>query len=351
MSASNVTTLPRTRKPTGAVPWPFVLLEGEEKAGKSWKLAELSTSDKVGATYWIDLSEGAGDEYGAIPGARYEIIDHDGTWRDIMMQVRAIRVLAQAAHDAGEPPVVLGIDSMTMEWAMLSDWADQRARRSERGQALLKKDPDAEVPVSPNYWNDSNARHRDLMTILMTFPGIVVATARGKWVTEIKDGKPVANSKVYKVEGQKNLAYDASVWVRMYRAQPPVIVGARSVHAGVKPGSDDPHVISADFTLEWLIFDALRCDPRRAHVRDMRPLDANVGEDTDLDEETTVAIAQFLEDVDSGDTREKVEKLWREASSNGWMEHRVGGSRVGDRLTAAVERVKAAAASKPQAVA
>lgn len=63
----------KTRKPTGAVPWPLVLLEGEEKAGKSWALAELSASDKVGDTYWFDLGEGAADEYGAIPGARYPL--------------------------------------------------------------------------------------------------------------------------------------------------------------------------------------------------------------------------------------------------------------------------------------
>ena len=40
----------RTRKPTGAVPWPCVLLEGEEKAGKTWALAELSGSERVGQT-------------------------------------------------------------------------------------------------------------------------------------------------------------------------------------------------------------------------------------------------------------------------------------------------------------
>src|SRR3712207_7265593 len=52
--------------------WPCILLEGEEKAGKSWALAQFSASDKIGMLYWIDLNEGAGDEYGAIPGAKYE---------------------------------------------------------------------------------------------------------------------------------------------------------------------------------------------------------------------------------------------------------------------------------------
>lgn len=332
----------KTRKPTGAVPWPLILLEGEEKAGKSWALAELSASDKVGDTYWFDLGEGAADEYGAIPGARYEIVDHDGTWRNILEQVRDVRDLAQKAHDNGEKPVVIGIDSMTNEWAMLTDWAEQRARRSDRGREMLRKNPDAEVPVSPNYWNDSNARHRKLMTILMTFPGIVVVTARGKEVAEMdKAGKPIPNAKGYKVEGQKGLAYDASVWVRMFRNQKPLIVGARSVHAGIKPGTDEPRDVDR-FSLEWLIFDVLKCDPRAAHIRDLPALDADSPDDTELDEATVVELARFIEDVDTADTKERIAELWKEASSAGWMEHRVGGVLVGEALTSAVEEIKRA---------
>src|SRR5690606_23124247 len=97
----------KTRKPTGAVPWPLILLEGGEKAGKSWACAELSASEKVGQTYWLDLSEGAADEYGAVPGARYLVVEHNGTWQDIVGQVAEIREEAARAADAGEPPVVL----------------------------------------------------------------------------------------------------------------------------------------------------------------------------------------------------------------------------------------------------
>lgn len=334
----------KTRKPTGAVPWPLVLLEGEEKAGKSWAMALLSASDKVGDTYWFDLGEGAADEYGAIPGARYEIVEHDGTWRNILEQIRDVRDLAQKAHDNGEKPVVLAIDSMSNEWAMLTDWAEQRARRSDRGKEMLRKNPDAEVPVSPNYWNDSNARHRKLMTILMTFPGIVVVTARGKEVAEMdKRGNPIPNAKGYRVEGQKGLAFDATVWVRMSRTTQPLIVGARSVHAGIKPGTDDPKPVD-DFSLQWLIFDVLKCDPRAAHVRDIPPLDADAPDDTELDEDASVAVAQFLEDVALADTKERIAELWKEAGNAGWMEHRVNGRLIGEVLTEAVEGIKAATA-------
>ena len=60
----------KTRKPTGVVPWPLILIEGGEKVGKGWSAALLSASPKVGRTVIIDLNEGAWDEYGKIRGPR-----------------------------------------------------------------------------------------------------------------------------------------------------------------------------------------------------------------------------------------------------------------------------------------
>lgn len=258
----------RTRKPTGRVPWPLILIEGPEKAGKSWMCAELSASDKVGQTYWIDLGEGSADEYGAIPGARYEIVEHNGTVAEILDAVIEIKDLAAKAADAGEPPVVLVIDSMTAEWDLLKGIADAKARErlARKGRRLA---PDAEPQISMDLWNEANAKHRRLMTLLMTMPGIVVMTARGKEVAALDaNGRPIEGSREYRVEGQKNLAFDASVWIRVSRDHPPLIVGARSVHAGIRPGVDRPRPMP-DLTLEKVIFDVLRCEPGEAHVRDL----------------------------------------------------------------------------------
>lgn len=258
-----------TRKPTGAVPWPLVLLEGPEKSGKSYACAVLSASPKVGRSLWLDLNEGAADEYGAVPGARYEVIEHDGSWASILGQVTAAKEEASRAAAHGEPPVVLIIDSVTAEWDLLKDWASGRAAKSDSNKRKLQQDPGAEIKVSMNLWNDATARHRRLMTILMTFPGIVVMTARGKYVASLDaNGRPIEGTKEYKVEGHKTLAYDASVWVRLSRDNPPVVVGARSVHAGIRPGVDEPQE-ARNFTLEWLVFDALKCDPSKAHARDL----------------------------------------------------------------------------------
>src|SRR3954462_1742044 len=101
----------KTRKPTGRVPWPCILLEGEEKSGKSYALAQFSASDRIGTLYWIDLNEGAGDEYGAIPGADYQVVEPDGSCPQVLAAAQAIKPEARRAAAAGEPPVVLGIDT------------------------------------------------------------------------------------------------------------------------------------------------------------------------------------------------------------------------------------------------
>lgn len=276
----------KTRPPTGRVPWPLILVEGAEKAGKSWAAAVLSASPRVGRTFWIDLGEGAGDEYGAIPGARYEIVEHDGTWHDIIGAVEAVRDYAKTVP-AGQPPAVLVIDSMTAVWDMLKDWASNRARSTPANRKLLAADPNAEITVTANFWNDANARHRRLMTILMTFPGIAVVTARGKDVTAMTNGQPDARKpREYRVEGHKDLAFDATVWLRLSRTEHPTIVGARSVHAGIQPASDKPKTVPG-LELDRLIFDVLRCNPAEAAPRDL--VDAKPGDDAPPPDRTEAA--------------------------------------------------------------
>jgi hypothetical protein len=264
----------KTRKPTGRVPWPCILLEGEEKAGKSWALAQFSSSDRIGALYWIDLNEGAGDEYGAIPGARYQLIEHDGSYAAVLAAVQAVKAEARRAADAGAPPVVLAIDTGSAIWDGLKDWASDRAARSTRNRELLKRDPNAEITISQNLWNDAGARWRKLQTELLTFPGIVVVTARGKEVTEVDaNGRPIEGHKTWSVQTHREFPYAASVWLRLRRGRRPLLVGARSVHVGIKPNDDAAReVTSPEATgrlLEWLVFDALKCDPGAAHVRDL----------------------------------------------------------------------------------
>lgn len=298
----------KTRKPTGVVPWPLILLEGEEKSGKSYACAVLSASPRVGRTLWLDLNEGAADEYIKVKGARYEVIDHDGTWQSIIGQVADAKAEAERAKAAGEKPVALIIDTGTAEWDLLKSWADSRARLTEANKRKLAQDPNAEVQIPMNLWNDANARHRKLMTMLMTFPGIVVVTARGKDVAALDaKGSPIAGTKEYKVEGNKTLAYDVSCWVRTFRDKPAIVVGARSVHAGIRPGRDKPQALDPDWTLEGLIFDALKCDPDAARVRDMAELRPDVPEGWAFDVAMTAAA--------KAGSRDACVSLWRESAA------------------------------------
>jgi AAA domain len=289
----------KTRKPTGTVPWPLILIEGEEKAGKTWSCAELTTSAKVGRCFWIDLGEGAADEYGAIPGARYEVVEHDGSFAALLANVTEIREIARQALEAGEKPVVLIIDTMTDEWDLLKDWATDRAKSSRANRAKLAKDPNAEIVVSGNYWNDANARHRKLMHILKRFPGIVLMTSHGKVVASIgQDGQPVEGKKEHKVEAQKTLGADASCWIRLFRTEPGVIVGGRSAHLQFRPG-EAPKPLARDWTLEGIIFDVLKCDPATAHVRDLaeRRPDAVTPEQIVDEALRTVTVADRVRDL------------------------------------------------------
>jgi hypothetical protein len=106
------------------------------------------------------------------------------------------------------------------------------------------------------------------MTLLLTFPGVVLLLARGKETALIgPDGNPVRGRKDYRVEGHKSLCHDVTAWVRLTRGEHPRIVGGRSVKVDMRPESYKPRQLP-DFTLEWLLFEALGYDPATARVRD-----------------------------------------------------------------------------------
>ena len=256
----------QTIKPTGAVPWPFILIEGEEKAGKSWLTAEFTGSKRIGKAYWIDLGEGTAHQYGAVPGASYEILPHDGTMRDILAAVDEARDEARKARQAKQPPVVLALDGINAEWTLLTAMANAKAKGSRENRRKLDQDPNAEIVVTPNYWNDVNGLHGQLIAKLLTFEGPVIATCRGKEVAVIENGQP-NGKKEWRVEGQKGLGADATVWIRVFRAEPSLIIGCRDVFHGIRPGKDRPKRLDTGWSLEWLIFDYLKCDPDKATTR------------------------------------------------------------------------------------
>lgn len=258
----------KTRKPNGRPSHPCILIEGDEKAGKSWMAAEFTGHPKIGRSYWIDLAEGDGDLYGAIPGADYEIVEHDGTYLSIYRAIADVHAEAKRAHAAGEPPVMLVIDQMGALWDLLSDWARNRAKESRGNKKLLEEDENAEINVGPTYWNPATERWRRCMTLLLTFPGVVLLLARGKEIAAIgPDGNPIRGKKDYRVEGHRSLGNDVTAVVRLTRGEHPRIVGGRSTKVDMRPEAYRPKQMP-NFTLEWLLFDALGYEPATARVRE-----------------------------------------------------------------------------------
>lgn len=304
-----------TRPPTGKVPWPVVLLEGEEKAGKSYQAAVFTRDPRVGRCAWLDLGEGVGDEYAAI--GNYEIIKHDGTFGSIYGQLEGAREAAQAALDAGDSPFVLVIDSATAVWDLLKNWAHHRASTRESNRKKLAADPTAEIVISMDLWNDAGTRYRKFMTLLLTFPGIVIMTARGKEVADLDDaGKPKERApKVWKVEGHKSLAFDVTAWLRLKRDEPATLEGARSLFCGVRPGYDRAKTLPDEWDLGWFVFEQLRVDPGTSHVRDIVPVGGTQGLPVGM---AYVSAQDYLQRVaDVWNDFDKIGALYREAVQRG----------------------------------
>src|SRR3712207_1211099 len=91
--------------------------------------------------------------------------------------------------------------------------------------------------------------------------------------TTLFRSRPIEGRKTWSVQTHREFPYAATVWVRLRRGRRPLIVGARSVHVGIKPNDDPAQEVTDQAAngrlLEWLVFDALKCDPGAAHVRDL----------------------------------------------------------------------------------
>ena len=129
----------KTRKPTGKPLWPILLIAGIEKSGKSYAAAAASASKLIGRTLWVPVGEDDPDELGGIDGARFEIVEHDGTYRGILSAVDA--AVAELAKD--DTPGLIVLDSGTRLWNLLSDEAQAtaNARAAKKAERFGKAAP------------------------------------------------------------------------------------------------------------------------------------------------------------------------------------------------------------------
>lgn len=234
----------KTRPPSGKPSWPMILLAGCEKAGKTWSAAELSASDLVDRTFWIEVGEGSADLYGALPGARYEIVEHDGSFNNIGFTTRLA-----TEQPVEQKPHALVVDSMTAVWDLLSDeqqvLANQRAARKGRGGS-------GDATITMDQWNAAKKRWGRLLEVLRQHNGPVILIARLEQVAVVgADGKPTTD-KTWKIRAEKNLPFEVDAIVEMPRPREAYLTGVRSVHLQIPPGA---HVPYPNFTVEGLLRD------------------------------------------------------------------------------------------------
>lgn len=218
----------RTRKPTGKPPWPTLLIAGASKAGKTYACAEASASELVTAAYWIGIGEPDPDMYGAIPGANFEIVEHDGSLRGIGQALHAV-------NQQGESLLV--IDSMTRLWDLLKDeaqaLASERARRKHRGN------PD-EAKIDMDLWNRAKERHAAVVQAIQEHQGPVLLTARLDVVTAMDDRGQPTRDKDLKIQTEKNLPYEVDGVVLLPERGKARIDGLRSMVWQIDKPTDLP---------------------------------------------------------------------------------------------------------------
>ena len=193
-----------TRKPSGKPGFPLVLLAGVEGSGKTWAAAEATGLPDVDRAFFIEVGESMADEYGAVPGADFEIIEHDGT----VGQIREAIAWASQQPAAEGKYNMLVLDSMTEVWSLLSDnaqhIANQRHRKKGRGGG-------GDAQITMDLWNRATDTWNGIVNQCRAFPGPVLLTARLKVVTLLDDKGQPTKHRDWKIEAQKNLGYQVQV--------------------------------------------------------------------------------------------------------------------------------------------
>jgi hypothetical protein len=230
----------------------MMLLVGPEKTGKSRKAAEGTASELLGKTFWIEIggSEGTADYYGRIPGANYEIVEHDGSYQDILDAVR---------YAVAQPPAVDGkrnmivIDNVSVLWDMLSDeqalYARWRAEKKAQENRRRGPNPDLPVIVDPDLWNRAKDRWGEILWLLRRHSGPVLLLARQEVVTAFENDKPTRD-KTRKIKAEKNLPAAVDAIVELHSLGEAYLTGVRTLHWEVTPGQSEKF---DDFSIDALL--------------------------------------------------------------------------------------------------
>lgn len=193
----------KTHRPSGAAAYPIVLLSGVEGGGKSWTAAAATGLPGFHEKYWLEFGEQMAEEYGGVPGADYQVIEMDGSYKQLL---GAAQWAAKKSKEQ-EAPSMLVFDSVTKLWEMLSD--EQQIEANRRAAQKGRKAEDAAITV--DQWNKAKERFYAVLDALRSFNGLVIVTARLDNTAVIGPGGTPTGEKVWKIRAQKDLPFDCQV--------------------------------------------------------------------------------------------------------------------------------------------
>lgn len=359
------------RRPTGLPTWPMLLLAGGQKCGKTYTAVELSASDLVDRTFVIEVGEGAVDQYGAIPGARFEILEHDGTFQGIARQVWAATLVPRGP--SGKPHAIV-LDSATEVWDLVSgeqqELANQRRERklSERGGRAPEGAEDA--PITMDQWNAAKKRWRALVDLLRSHDGPVIWTARFEEVAEMgANGRPVEGKKVWKIRTEKNLPYEVDGIVEIPAPREFYVTGIRSLRFVLEPGEKrqvpgfsldamlralgledevGARHYTAPNTEAYLAEHA--AEQAEAAARAQQPGNRPAGQPAQRRESSIRTTPQWVASIEELSSYEGARELYRQCQAAGQLEVDHEGTTLGDRIKGKGESLRELERKQAQSV-
>jgi hypothetical protein len=216
-----------THEPTGIAAWPRILLAGPEKTGKTYEAIKASLSELVGQTFFLELGEDSADEYASV--GRYRVVDHDGTYLDILDAVRWC--VAQPRDASGRPNLII-FDSATLLWELLCDEQTGAARRkaddrAANGGRVIASDQD--LTITSDQWNRAKSRWKDVINTLRYNDGPVVYCSRLEEVV-VFDGDRPTKARMWKVKAERNFPFEVTAVVQLRALGSAFLTSVRSLN-------------------------------------------------------------------------------------------------------------------------
>lgn len=225
----------QTRPPTGLDPWPFSLVTGTPKSGKTHVAAVASASPLIDRTFWFTYGEPAPDGFSTIKTdqgpTRFEIVQYDGTYRGLLSVMQEALTMPR---ENGKPHLWV-LDSGTKLWEMIKDMAQAQANNR-----WAKKNPDKDVPedgvtISSDLWNTARDRWDGIVNLMLAHDGPSIITARLDHVNAVNGKGDPTGEKIWKIQSHKTLPFEVDAIVELTGRNKTHITGVRSSRYNADP--------------------------------------------------------------------------------------------------------------------